>query len=97
LYSSPSIIRIIKPRRMRWAGHVPWVDNIKMDLKEIGRDGVDWMDMTQARDQWRALVNMVLNLWVPQDDGKFLRAAQLAAPQEGLSSISNLHRSQYKR
>jgi hypothetical protein len=37
-----------------------WVDNIKMDLREIGRDGVDWMDMAQDRDQWRALVNTVL-------------------------------------
>jgi hypothetical protein len=39
-----------------------WVDNIKMDLIEIGWDGVDWMDMVQDRDQWRALVNTVLNL-----------------------------------
>jgi hypothetical protein len=42
-----------------------WVDNIKMDLSEIGRDGVDWIDMAQDRDQWRALVNTVLNLRVP--------------------------------
>jgi hypothetical protein len=42
-----------------------WVDNIKMDLREVGWDGVDWMDMAQGRDQWRALVNTVLNLWVP--------------------------------
>jgi hypothetical protein len=41
------------------------VDNIKMDLREIGWNGVDWMDIAQERDQWRALVNMVLNLWVP--------------------------------
>jgi hypothetical protein len=41
-----------------------WVDNIKMDLREIGWDGVDWIDMAQARDQWRALVNTVLNLLV---------------------------------
>jgi hypothetical protein len=41
-----------------------WVDNIKMDLREIGWDGVDWMDMAQDRDQWRALVNTVLNLRV---------------------------------
>jgi hypothetical protein len=41
-----------------------WVDNIKMDLREIGGDGVDWIDMAQDRDQWRALVNTVLNLWV---------------------------------
>jgi hypothetical protein len=42
-----------------------WVDNIKIDLREIGWDGVDWIDMAQDRDQWRALVNTVLNLWVP--------------------------------
>jgi hypothetical protein len=81
LYSSPSIIIMIKSRRMRWAGHVArtgekrnayrilvgtpegkrplgrsrrrWVDNIKMDLREIG-----W-------DVWRALVNTVMNLRVP--------------------------------
>jgi hypothetical protein len=39
--------------------------NIKVDLREIGWDGVDWIDMSQDRDQWRALVNMVLNLGVP--------------------------------
>jgi hypothetical protein len=41
------------------------VDNIKMDLREIGWDVVDWIDMAQDRDQWRALVNTVLNLRVP--------------------------------
>jgi hypothetical protein len=90
LYSSPSIIRIIKSRRVRWAGHVArmgekrntcrilvgkpegkrplgrprrrWVDNIKMDLREIGWDGVDWIDMAQDGNHWRSLVNTVLNL-----------------------------------
>jgi hypothetical protein len=41
------------------------VDNIKMDLREIGLDGEDWIDMALDRDQWRALVNTVLNLRVP--------------------------------
>jgi hypothetical protein len=41
------------------------VDNIKMDLREIGWGGMDWIDLAEDRDQWRALVNMVLNLWVP--------------------------------
>jgi hypothetical protein len=40
------------------------VDNIKMDLRDIGWDGVDWMDMDQDREQWRALVDIVLNLRV---------------------------------
>jgi hypothetical protein len=43
-----------RPRRRR-------VDNIKMDLREIGWDLMDWIDMAQDRDQWRALVNTVLN------------------------------------
>jgi hypothetical protein len=88
-YSLPSIIRKIKSRRMRWAGHVArmgemknayrllvgkrprgrprrrWVDNIKMDLLEIGWGGVDWIDLAQDRDNWRALVNAVLNLLFP--------------------------------
>jgi hypothetical protein len=41
------------------------MDKIKMDLKEIGWDGVDWIDMDQDRYQWRALVNKVLNFRVP--------------------------------
>jgi hypothetical protein len=90
LYSSPNIIRMIKSRRMRLAGHVArkgeksnayrilvgnseikrplgrprrrWVDNIKMDLREIGWD---WINLVQDRDQWRALVSTVINLRVP--------------------------------
>jgi hypothetical protein len=42
-----------------------WVYNIKMDLREIGWNGMDWIDLAQDRDQWRALVNVVMNLWVP--------------------------------
>jgi hypothetical protein len=42
-----------------------WVENIKIDLREIGWDGVDWMDMAQDRDHLRALVNTTLNLRVP--------------------------------
>jgi hypothetical protein len=42
-----------------------WVDNIKLDLREIEWDGVDWIDMAQDRGQWRVLVNMVSNLRVP--------------------------------
>jgi hypothetical protein len=41
------------------------VDNIKMDLREIGWDGIDWIDLVQDRDQWRAPVNTIMNLRVP--------------------------------
>jgi hypothetical protein len=93
LYSSRSIIRMIKSRRIRWAGHAVrmgekmnayrilvgkpegkrplgrprrWlVGNIKMGLRDAEWDGVDWIDMAQDRDQWRALVNTILNFRVP--------------------------------
>jgi hypothetical protein len=42
-----------------------WVDNIKLDLREIGCDGMNWIDLAQDMDQWRALVNTVLSLRVP--------------------------------
>jgi hypothetical protein len=42
-----------------------WVDNIKKGFREIGWDDVDWIDLAQDRDQWRALVSTVMNLWVP--------------------------------
>jgi hypothetical protein len=42
-----------------------WVDNIKISLREIGWDGMDWIDLAQDRDKWRALVNTVMNLRVP--------------------------------
>jgi hypothetical protein len=41
-----------------------WVDNIKMDLGEIGGGGLDWIDLARDRDQWTALVNRVMNLRV---------------------------------
>jgi hypothetical protein len=49
---------LVRPRR-------GWVDNIKMDLGEIGWDGMDWIYLAQDRDQWRALVIAVMNLRVP--------------------------------
>jgi hypothetical protein len=42
-----------------------WENNIKMDLREVGWDGVDWIDLAEDRDRWRALVNAVMNLRVP--------------------------------
>jgi hypothetical protein len=93
LYSSLSIIRIIKSRRMIWAGHVTrmvekrnaykllvgkpegkrplgrprrrWVDNIRIDLGEVGWSDVDWTGLAQDNNRWRALVNSALNLRVP--------------------------------
>jgi hypothetical protein len=93
LYSSPNIVRVIKSRRMRWAGHVArmmkrrrvytvlvgrpegkrplggprrrWEDNIKMDLRDIGIDGANWIQLAQDRVQWRAFVRTMMNLWVP--------------------------------
>jgi hypothetical protein len=41
------------------------MDNINIDLKEIGWDGMDWIDLAQDRDQWRAVVNMVMKLRAP--------------------------------
>jgi hypothetical protein len=93
LCSSPSVIRMMKSRRVRWAGHVArmgakrnayrilvgnperkrplgrprrrWVDNIKTDLREIGWNGMDWIDLAQDMDHWRALVKAVMNFRVP--------------------------------
>jgi hypothetical protein len=42
-----------------------WVDDIRMDLVEVGWDYVDWIGLGQDRDRWRAIVNSVLNLRVP--------------------------------
>jgi hypothetical protein len=48
-----------------------WMDNIKMDLREIGSGGMDWIDLDQDGDQWGVLVNMVMKLRVPRNAGKF--------------------------
>jgi hypothetical protein len=64
-----------------------WVDNIKMNLREMGWDGIDWIDLTQDRDQWRALVNTEMNLPVPQNAGKFLSSCTI----DSFSRRAQLH------
>ena len=86
-------MRVIKSRRMKWAGHVArmcedsrvyrvlvgkpegrrplgrprrrWVDNIRIDLQEVGCGYMDWIGLAQDRDRWRTLVSAVMNLRVP--------------------------------
>jgi hypothetical protein len=56
-----------KPERKRPLGRsrIRWEDNIKMKLQEVGCGGMDWMELAQDRDRWRALVSAVMNLRVP--------------------------------
>jgi hypothetical protein len=49
-----------------------WANKIKMDLKEIEWGGMEWIDLAQDRDQWRALVNTVMNLRAPKNAEKLL-------------------------
>jgi hypothetical protein len=56
-----------------------WMDNIKMDLREIEWDGMDWIDLAQDRDQWRALVNTVMNLRDPSNAGKFMSGCTIGS------------------
>ena len=93
MYSSPNIIRSLKSRRLRRAGHVArmeqsrnayrvlvgksegkrplgrprrrWEGNIKMDLREVGGDPGEWIDLVEDRDQRRVYVRAVMNLQVP--------------------------------
>ena len=53
-----------------------WEDNIKMDLQEGGCGGMDWIEMGQDSDRWRALVNAVMNLRVPYNAGNFLTSCK---------------------
>ena len=93
LYCSRNIVRAIKSRRIRWAGHVArvgegrgvyrvlvwkpggkrplgrprrrWEGNIKINLQQVGSGGMNWIDLAQERDRWRALVNAVMNFRLP--------------------------------
>jgi hypothetical protein len=60
-------ILVGNPEGMRPLGRSKhrWEDNIKMNLREIGWEVVEWMHLAQDMDKWRALVNAVMNLWVP--------------------------------
>jgi predicted P-loop ATPase/GTPase len=49
-----------------------WEDNIEMDFQEVGCRGTDWIKLAQDRDRWLALVNVVMNLWVPLRVGHFV-------------------------
>jgi hypothetical protein len=61
------VVEVGQPERKRPLGRPRrrWQDNIKMDLREIGWGGLYWINVAQDRDQWRALVNTVMNLRVP--------------------------------
>jgi hypothetical protein len=56
-----------KPKGRRTVGRPRrrWMDNINMYLREIGWDGLEWIELAQDRDQWTALVNTAMNLRVP--------------------------------
>ena len=59
LVGKPEGKRLLERPRHRWE------DNIKMDLQEVGCGDVEWIEVAQDRDRWRALVNVVMNLRVP--------------------------------
>ena len=52
-------------KRPLWRPRRRWEDDIEMDLQEVGCEGVDWIQLAQDRDRWRALVTAVMNLRVP--------------------------------
>jgi hypothetical protein len=54
-----------------------------MNLREIGWDGMDWIDLAQDRNQWRALMNTVMNLRAPYNFGKFLSNCIIGASSKG--------------
>jgi hypothetical protein len=52
-------------KRLLGRGRRRWEDNVRMDLREMGWSGMDWIDLAQDRNQWRAFVDTVMNLRVP--------------------------------
>jgi hypothetical protein len=64
-----------------------WEDNIKMDLQEVGCGGMDWIDLAQYRDRWRALVNAVMKFGFHKMRGISRLAKNRLASQEGLCSM----------
>jgi len=55
-----------------------------MDLREVGCECVDWMELAQDRDRWRALVSAVMNFGFPQNAGNFLTSCRPVSSQKGL-------------
>ena len=76
LYRSGSLtaatVRELARYKLDLVGMHRWEDNIKMHFQEVGYEGMDWIDLAQERDGWRALVNAVMKLRVPQNAGNYL-------------------------
>jgi len=59
-------------KRPLWSPRRRWENNITMDLQKVVCGGMDWIELAQDRDRWRALMNAVMNLRVPSNAGNFL-------------------------
>jgi hypothetical protein len=64
-----------------------YMDNIKIELREIGWGGIYWIDLTENKKNWRTFLNIVMNLSVPQNAGKFLSSCTTGS----FSRIAELH------